>query len=138
MRSSKWMVWTLLGAVLIVATAGSAVPVNAARSVTQLRTKLSGGAIDGLTPSGHAKFRERGTARRFNAEVEDVNLAPGTVLHVFVNTIAVGTITLSGAPVRGGELELNTHDGDAVIDMNKGDMVTVTDPAGNPILSGTF
>ena len=82
----------------------------------RLRTTLAGGAIAGMTPSGHAEFRAIAPENRsrLNVEVEDVNLAAGTVLDVFIDGVQAGSITVSAAPVRGGELELNSQDGQAV------------------------
>jgi hypothetical protein len=108
-------------------------------SETRLRTRLTGGAIAGLTPSGHADFRAipaDGRAR-LNVEVEDVNLAAGTEVGVFVDGAQVGSITISAAPVRGGELELNSQDGQAVPDVKAGALVVVRNGA-TAILSGVL
>ena len=106
---------------------------------TRLRTALSGGAIVGMTPSGHAEFRaipSQGRAR-ITVEVEDVNLAAGTKVDVFVDGTQLGTITISAAPVRGGDLELNTQDGQAVPDIKAGAVVIVRNGA-TAILSGVL
>ncbi len=94
---------------------------------TRMRTALTGGAIAGMTPSGHADFRgiaAQGRAR-LNVEVEDVNLAAGTKLDVYVSGALVGSITVSAAPVRGGELELNSQDGAIVPAVKPGALVVV-------------
>ena len=108
---------------------------------TRLRTKLSGGAIQGKTPEGNADFRsEPAKGRtRLNVEVEHINLPAATILDVSVQHGAtvtlVGHITLNA--VGGGELELNSQDGAVVPAVQSGDMVIVSN-AGTPILSGTF
>lgn len=104
----------------------------------RLRTKLSGGAIQGKAPSGEADFRMDNKGRtRFNVEVENVNLPAGTVLDVTVgaSSTVVGHITLNA--FGSGELELNSQDGDTVPAVNKGDTVTVLNGTA-AILSGTF
>ncbi len=107
----------------------------------RLRTNLSGGAINGKTPSGHADFRME-TSRnrsRLNVEVQDVNLAAGTMLQVVITHGGVpanaGSITLNGFGA--GELELNSQDGDTVPAIVKGDVVAVMNGAAT-ILMGVF
>ena len=83
----------------------------------RLRTSLAGGAIGGRVASGHADFRSESDRNRsrLNVEVEDVNLADGTVLAVMVSrggvSTKVGEIHLKAGI---GELELNSQDGDTV------------------------
>ena len=124
---------------LIAGFAALALPVLmiAGEAEVRLRTRLAGGAIDRLTPSGSAEFRARGSRAKFNVEVEDVNVAAGTKLSVFLNGNEVGTITVSPAPIRGGELEFNTQDGDAVPTAAAGDVVTVRNGA-TAVLSGVL
>ena len=106
----------------------------------RLRTSLAGGAIGGRVPSGHADFRSESDRNRsrLNVEVEDVNLADGTVLAVMVShggaSAKVGEIHLKGGI---GELELNSQDGETVPAVMKSDMVTVSN-ASAPILTGVF
>jgi hypothetical protein len=99
------------------------------KNETRLRTQLTGNAIGGKTPEGHADFRmdtSRGRTR-LNVEVEHVNLPAGTVLTVMIthgtSTTSVGTFTLDAFGE--GELELNSQDGDTVPAVVTGDMVTV-------------
>ena len=106
---------------------------------TRLRTGLTGGAIAGLIPSGHAEFRAtpaQGRAR-LNVEVEDVNLSPGTQVDVFIDGTQAGSITIGAAPIRGGELELNSQDGQAVPAVSAGAVVVVRNGAA-AILSGVL
>jgi hypothetical protein len=106
----------------------------------RLRTKLSGAAIQGRTPSGSADFRSDSQGRtRLNVEVEDVNLPSGTVLTVAIQhgatVTTAGTITLATSAEN--ELELNSQNGDTVPAVLAGDMVTVSN-AGVTILAGVF
>ncbi|HMC62473.1 MAG TPA: hypothetical protein VKJ01_24980 [Candidatus Solibacter sp.] len=105
------------------------------------RTTLAGPAIAGQTPNGHADTRvdsSRGRSR-VNVEVEDVNLAAGTMLTVVVihgdSRTMVGTITLDA--FHSGELELNSQDGDTVPAVQQGDIVIVMN-ADVAILTGVF
>ena len=99
---------------------------------TRLRTKLAGGAIAGKTPEGNADFRSETGRTRLTVEVENVNLADGTVLTVSVVhagiSMQVGTITLNSA-VPENELELDSQHGDVVPAVQAGDMVTVSNGA---------
>ena len=104
----------------------------------RLRTPLAGGPIAGVEPSGQADFRARGAAgdMRLNVEIEDVNLPAGTQLDVFANGVLVGKITVSGPPVRGGEMELNTRDGQTAPQLKAGDTIIVRGAdTGRPELS---
>jgi hypothetical protein len=125
----------LLGAIAATADKG-----GDQKNEVRMRTRLAGAAIQGKTPEGNADFRSDSRSRtRLNVEVEDVNLAAGTVLTVVVQDgttkTTVGTIKLSS--FGGGELELNSDDGEAVPAVKKGDMVTVSN-AGATILAGVF
>ena len=79
--------------------AGAALTVGASDEI-RMKTRLSGGEISGLVPSGSAEYRAKGSERRFRVEVEDVNLAPGTDLTVFVGTDAVGHMRVGPPPDR--------------------------------------
>ncbi len=105
----------------------------------RLRTALAGGAIVGLTPSGHADYRARAAQGRaqLNVEVEDVNLPAGTQVDVIVDGAKVGVITISAAPIRGGELELNSQDGQSVPVVKSGAVVVVRNGT-TAILSGVL
>ena len=113
-------------------------------SEIRLRARLAGPPINGLDPSGSAEFRQRQTQRRFSAEVEDVNLPQGTVLNVFVDPASVctgtllGTITVGPPPVRGGDLNLDTRNGDSIPRMNAGNIVSVCTAGGRRVLSGSL
>jgi len=136
MRKSRRTAVGLVAAMLLTAVAGISAPTTAEAAGVKLKVKLTGPAIGGQTPHGVAKFKDKGTKRKFSTEVQDVNLPAGTVLHVFVNSTEMGTITLSA--LKNGQLEVNTKDGGIVPPMAKGDVVTVKDTGGVTILSGTF
>lgn len=104
----------------------------------RMRTALAGGAIAGLVPSGQADFRaiESQGRTRLNVEVEDVNLV-GSKVDVFVDGEKIGSITISAAPIRGGELELNSQDGQLVPAVKSGALVVVRNGA-TAILSGVL
>jgi len=74
---------------------------------------------------------------RLNVEVEDVNLAASSQFGVFVDGAQVGSITISDAPIRGGELELNTTDGEAVPAVKPGSLMVVKNGE-TAILSGAM
>jgi hypothetical protein len=103
----------------------------------RIESLLAGGAIDGLTPKGHAKFRSRvGGEREFEVEVEKVNLPAGTVLNVLVNNVKVGELTL-GSTLE-AELELESEHGAAVPAVTTSSTVVVTNAGGQTVLSGVF
>ena len=106
---------------------------------TRIQSKLTGGALNGVTPSGSARFRSRGTASNFSVEVEDVALADGTVLTVTLmrgtTAIPAGTLRLA---LRRGEIDVNTNDGDTVPQAQAGDVVVVSDGGAQALLSGAL
>jgi hypothetical protein len=111
-------------------------------SEIRLRARLAGNAIGNLIPSGQADFRQRQNRfTRFSTEVEDVNLIVDTELEVFVSASSVcsgtlvGTIILGPPPVRGGDLNLDTRDGENVPQMHINDIVSVCFN-GSPVVSG--
>lgn len=113
----------------------------AAAQEIELRGPLAGGAIDGLRPSGHADYRERPNEKRFSTEVEDVKLPAGTVLTVFIirpsgTEVRVGSLTLDQQ--RGGDLNLDSRDGDFVPIMRAGVVVIVREADGTAVLSGVM
>jgi len=139
-----------LGAGLLLATlalsCGSISPCraddgNQNNNEVRLRTRLSGAPINGKTPEGQADFRMDSSRNRsrLNVEVENVNLAAGTVLKVVVTLAGVpttvGSITLNAFGA--GELELNSQDGDTVPAIVAGDMIAVKNGT-MTILAGVF
>jgi hypothetical protein len=103
---------------------------------TRMRANLTGARIGTLTPSGKADYRARQGSSRLNVEVEDVNVAPGTVLDVYLDGAQIGTITV--APViQGGELELNSNDGAMVPSVKSGALVVVKNGA-SAVVAGVF
>lgn len=131
---------TVLGLAAFAMSVATTQFVMAGGSSTRLRTSLSGGAIDGITPKGSADFRVDSPSRtRLEVEVEHLNLPAGTMLDVAIvhSNVAtpVGQIKLSA--LGSGEVELESEKGQLVPAVVKGDMVTVSN-AGTGILSGTF
>jgi hypothetical protein len=117
-------------------------PAHAASGKVQearIQTRLTGGPIAGVTPSGSARFRSRRTASNFSVEVEDVNLADGTKLNVTLmrGTISIpaGSLTLA---LHLGEIDVNTNDGDLVPQAKAGDIVVVSDGSGTALLTGVL
>ena len=102
---------------------------------TRLRARLTGPAIQNVTPEGNADFRSETGRTRLQVEVEHVNLPAGTVLTVTIQTVQVGTITLSATGF--GELELDSQHGDTVPAVNSGDVISVSNGTA-AILTGIF
>ncbi len=124
-------------ALLATLAALAAAPAFADDSETIINAALSGAAIGGQTPSGKAVFRERSAAdRRLQVEVQDVNLAAGTVLNVIVGGQQVGTLTIDS--LRAGRLELETGRGQAVPAVTNGTSVAVRNQSGANVVAGTF
>jgi hypothetical protein len=102
----------------------------------RIESRLAGAPVNGLTPTGHARYRVRGTSRKLNVEVERLNLPAGTQLNVFVDSLLVGTLTLG--PRLEAELERHTNDGQFVPQVTTATRVVVTDAAGRTLVSGGF
>ncbi len=102
----------------------------------RIESLLAGAPINGLTPTGRARFRSEPGRRDFNVEVERVNLPAGAILSVVVNGVKLGEIVLS--PTLRGEFERNTNDGQTVPEVTTATSVVVTNPQGQTILSGGF
>jgi hypothetical protein len=84
------------------------VPTTAAQDdgplvLVRLRTILHGPPINGEKPSGKAEFEMQNGQRKFSTEVDNVNVADGTILAVKVNGHKVGTIKVQ---LQGGALLL--------------------------------
>lgn len=106
----------------------------------RLRAKLTGQAIQAVTPGGEADFRSETSRTRLQVEVEHVNLPAGTVLTVSIQSganppVQVGQITLSATGF--GELELDSQKGAIVPTVLNGDIVSVANGA-TAILAGVF
>jgi hypothetical protein len=102
----------------------------------RIESRLAGAAINGLTPTGQAKFRSRGGARNFEIEVEKVNLPAGTILNVFVDGVKVGELII--ASTLENEFELESEHGQVVPDITSASTVVVSNAPGQTILSGVF
>ena len=92
--------------------------------------------------SGDAQFQSQtnrdGTVQRqFDVQVQDVSSADS--VRVLVNGVQVGPVVKIGGYRRGGELKLDTNNGDTVPAMKAGDVVQVVNAAnGTLILQGTL
>lgn len=107
---------------------------------TRLRARLTGQAIQGVTPEGSGDFRSESSRTRLQVEVERVNLPAGTVLDVFLQSganapVKIGQIKLSATGF--GELELDSEHGSTVPTVQNGDVLSVSN-AGTTILAGAF
>jgi hypothetical protein len=71
--------------------------------LVRLRAVLHGPILNGEKPSGKAEFEQENSRRKFSAEVDNVNVADGTILVVKVNGHKVGTIKVQ---LQGGALLL--------------------------------
>lgn len=93
--------------------------------------------LNGISAQGSARFRSVPAERRarFSVEVNRLPLPAGTTLDVTVDGANAGSITLSAAPIRGGQLDLNTKQGDRVPAVKAGSVVVVSN-GGAAILSG--
>jgi len=99
--------------------------------------RLAGAAINGLTPTGHAKFRSRPSGNRsLEVEVEKVNLLAGTILNVFVDNVKVGELTI--ASTLENEFEIESEHGQFVPDVTSASTVVVSNAQGQTIVSGVF
>lgn len=109
------------------------------RTGVRIPTRLAGGAINGVAPSGSARFRSCGNARNFSVEVEDVNLANGAVLTVSLMRGGVSIPAVSMVlTARLAEIDVSTNDGDVAPQAKSGDAVVVADATGRALLSGVL
>lgn len=118
---------------------GAAHAASGSAQELRIQTRLTGGAINGVTPSGSARFRSRGTASNFSVEVENVNLPDGTKLNVTLMrgaiSVPAGSLTLA---LHIGEIDVNTNDGNLVPQAKAGDIVVVSDLGGTALLTGVL
>ncbi len=125
--------WIWLATLLaVVALIGLAQVTQAGSGETRLEVRLDATAADPLA-SGTAKFEMRDDRTRLSVEVQDV--ASSGPLDVKVNGSSVGSITLVAG---GGDLNLDSRDGDTVPSLSSGALVEVFDAGGTKILSGTL
>jgi hypothetical protein len=137
-----------IDAVLVAAVLALAVTYNARADhggkdqtqETRLRARLTGQAIQGVTPEGSADFRSETGRTRLQVEVEHVNLPAGTVLAVFLQSgtnapVQIGQIAVSSTGF--GELELDSQAGAIVPAVQNGDILSVVNGT-VAILAGVF
>ncbi len=109
---------------------------NPTTGETRIESRLAGAAINGLTPTGVAKFRTRPDNRNLEIEVEKVNLPAGTVLNAFVDGVKVGELVIR--PTLEAEFELEAERGQFVPNVTTATKVVVSNQQGQTLLSGVF
>lgn len=103
---------------------------------TRMRSQLVGAKLNNMTPSGYAEYRASSGRARLNVQVEDVNIAVGSVLDVYLNGSKIGSVTVAAITL-GGELELNSQDGDMVPSVSKGSWIVVKNGE-QAVVAGVF
>ncbi|HVF42101.1 MAG TPA: DUF4214 domain-containing protein [Pyrinomonadaceae bacterium] len=111
-------------------------PTPAPNGEVRIEARLAGAPVNGLTPTGHAKFRSRAGNRNFEVEVEKVNLPAGTILGVFVDGVKVGDLSI--ASTLENEFEVESERGQFVPDVTTASTVVVSNAQGQTIVSGVF
>ena len=102
----------------------------------RIDARLAGAPINGLTPVGVAKFRDRTGNRNLEIEVEKVNVPAGTILNAFVNGVKVGELFIG--PTLEAEFELEAERGQFVPNVTTATTVVVSNVQGQTLLSGVF
>jgi hypothetical protein len=105
-----------------------------ANGEVRIESRLAGAAINGLTPTGSVRYRERSGRRDLNIAVEKVNLPADTHLRILIDGRYIGDIVLLST-LQGGYAR-NTNDGGFVPVMTTASTVVITDSEGKTILSG--
>lgn len=127
----------LLVLISVLALAFATMTVGASADDVVIHALLSGPALNGVTPKGVATHRTKANgSRKFEVEVEDVNLPAGTALDVLVSGNIVGSLILDS--LHGGELGLETEHGQVVPAISAGTPVIVRTRAAVTIVSGAF
>ncbi|HLK59691.1 MAG TPA: hypothetical protein VKU00_24230 [Chthonomonadaceae bacterium] len=105
------------------------------RNIVSQHARLSGHAINGVTPYGYTNSQTGTGFAALGMGVLNLNLPDGTVVNFNLNgtTVASGILRLGRVFMR-----LDTEDGDTVPATHVGDVVTVTDTSGNILLHGTL
>src|SRR5215207_7938770 len=102
----------------------------------RIDARLAGAPINGLTPTGVAKFRDRTGNRNLEIEVEKVNVPAGTILNAFVDGVKAGELV--PGPTLEAEFELEAERGQSVPNVTTATTVVVSNAQGQTILSGVF
>ncbi len=122
------------GLLVVALVTALAMPLMASEIKINMRTALTGAAINGKQPKGKAEFQMESDLRRFSVEVDNVRLPNGTVLDISVNGSPVGSITLVA---QGGTLFLSSAANQSVPNITVGSTVQAS-LAGTTVLSGKF
>ncbi|HEX8353563.1 MAG TPA: hypothetical protein VF611_11730, partial [Pyrinomonadaceae bacterium] len=97
----------------------------------RIESRLAGAAINGLTPTGVAKFRTRPDNRNLEIEVEKVNLPAGTILDAFVDGAKVGELVIG--PTLEARFELESERGQFVPAVTTATRVVVSNQQGRTL-----
>ncbi len=108
---------------------------SAGTPTTELQANLVGSTAY-PNANGKAKYKQQGTSRELQVEIEDAKPLAGKTLNVVVNGTKVGTLTVS--TLGAGSLKLRTQAGQAVPTITKGLQVKVTTNTLTVVVSGTF
>src|SRR5262245_60576022 len=101
-------VLSLMATLSIFAAHAAAVASDDDDEIINVEANLVGAAINGITPRGEAEFVVKANGdRKFEVEVENVNLPNGTVLNILVDGTNIGTLTLFN---QAAEREFETED----------------------------
>jgi hypothetical protein len=117
-------------------TAPAPMPTPGPGGELRIESRLAGAAINGLTPTGVAKFRTRPDNRNLEIEVEKVNVPAGTILNAFVDGVKVGELVIG--PTLEAEFELEAERGQFVPEVTTATKVVVSNQQGQTLLSGVF
>jgi hypothetical protein len=112
---------------------------SAARHRAYLYAQLSGPSISGVKPIGESEFGTTGVGTKtktiLEVEFGSVNMPDGTVLTIKINNVQIGQASLRN---HGSFAYFTTEKGAKLNPPKKGDKLTVSDPKGNVILTGTY
>ena len=100
----------------------------------ELFAGLTGPTLNGVLPTGFAKFEIENSRTELDVRVRQVNLPAGTSLNVLVNGVSAGTLLLEDNE---GRLRLRSDNGQIVPSIKAGSTITVKNGTVT-ILSGIF
>lgn len=107
---------------------------DAPRMEAKLSTGLTGATFAGIVPHAKAEFEMENAVRRFEVEVQQLNVPNLSLVDVLVNGVKIGSIRIFN---RGGVLLLSSFAGQAVPSIAGGTVVTIR-YGSLTVLSGKF
>lgn len=129
------LIWAAVPAYYLQGTHASSTMLN--DDEIRIESSLSGTSINGVTPWGYARYKNR--TDRFDRELEievfSVNRPAGTILRFAVNNALLGQVGLNSSGY--ARLRLRTDDGQAVPVVNFNDTITVSEGT-TTIATGIF